>query len=139
MESPMATYMQKENISLVSVAVVGALLVGVSGCGKTEKEKEPIVTVRTSPAEQAPISQLISAEAVVFPIQQAVITPKITAPIRQFFVQRGSRVRPRHVLAKLEDKDLTAAAEQSKGEFAQAKAGYATTVGAGHPEQMQKA
>jgi len=30
-------------------------------------------------------------------------------------------------------------AEQSKGEFAQAEAGYATTVGAGLPEQVQKA
>jgi len=29
--------------------------------------------------------------------------------------------------------------EQSKGEFAQAEAGYATTVGAGLPEQVQKA
>jgi len=42
------------------------------------------------------------------------------------------------VLAILENKDLAAAAEQSKGEFAQAEAGYATTVGAGLPEQRQK-
>jgi len=88
--------------------------------------------VQTSPAEQALISQLISAEAVVFPVQQAVITPKITAPIRQFFVVRGSRVRQGQFCSPFwENKDLAAAAEQSKGEFAQAEAGYATTVGAG--------
>ena len=95
--------------------------------------------MQTAPAERAPISQVISAEAVVFPVAQAVITPKITSPIRQFLVQRGSRVRQGQVLAILENKDLAAAAEQSKGEFAQAEAGYATTVGAGLPELRQKA
>jgi len=54
-------------------------------------------------------------------------------------VVRGSRVRQGQLLAILENKDLAAAAEQSKGEFAQAEAGYATTVGAGLPEQVQKA
>jgi multidrug efflux pump subunit AcrA (membrane-fusion protein) len=98
-----------------------------------------VVSVQTAPAERAPISQVISAEAVVFPVAQAVITPKITSPIRQFLVQRGSRVRQGQVLAILENKDLAAAAEQSKGEFAQAEAGYATTVGAGLPELRQKA
>jgi HlyD family secretion protein len=139
MKPPMTIHLQTQRVSLVFVATIGALLFGMSGCGKTVKEKEPVVTVQTSPAEQAPISQLISAEAVVFPVAQAVITPKITAPIRQFFVLRGSRVHQGQLLAKLEDKDLAAAAEQSKGEFAQAEAGYATTVGAGLPQQLQKA
>ena len=139
MKPPMTTYTHTQKVSLISVAVIGALLFGMSGCGSTGKEKEPLVTVQTRPAERAPISQLISAEAVVFPVQQAVITPKITSPIRQFLVQRGSRVRQGQVLAILENKDLAAAAGQSKGEFEQAEAGYATTVGAGLPEQMQKA
>src|SRR2546429_2942195 len=47
---------------------------------------------------------------------RSVITPKITSPIRQFLVQRGSRVRQGQMLAILENKDLAAAAEQSKGE-----------------------
>jgi len=139
MKLPMTVHLQRQRGSLVSVAAIGALLFGMSGCGKTEKEKEPVVSVQTAPAERAPISQVISAEAVIFPVAQAVITPKITSPIRQFLVQRGSRVRQGQVLAILENKDLAAAAEQSKGEFAQAEAGYATTVGAGLPEQRQKA
>jgi len=139
MKLSMTIHLQRQRGSLVSVAAIGALLFGMSGCGKTEKEKEPVVSVQTAPAERAPISQVISAEAVIFPVAQAVITPKITSPIRQFLVQRGSRVRQGQVLAILENKDLAAAAEQSKGEFAQAEAGYATTVGAGLPEQRQKA
>jgi HlyD family secretion protein len=139
MKLPTTIHLQTRGVSIVTVAAIGVLLSGMSGCGKTVKEKDPIVSVQTSPAERAPISQLISAEAVVFPVAQAVITPKITAPIRQFFVLRGSRVHQGQLLAKLEDKDLAAAAEQSKGEFAQAEAAYATTVGAGLPEQIQKA
>jgi multidrug efflux pump subunit AcrA (membrane-fusion protein) len=43
------------------------------------------------------------------------------------------------LLAVLENKDLAGAAEQSKGEFEQAEASYATTVGASLPQQIQKA
>jgi len=139
MKLSMTILLQRQRVSLVSMAAIGALLSGMGGCGKTVTEKDPVVSVQTAPAERAPISQVISAEAVVFPVAQAVITPKITSPIRQFLVQRGSRVRQGQVLAILENKDLAAAAEQSKGEFAQAEAGYATTVGAGLPEQRQKA
>jgi multidrug efflux pump subunit AcrA (membrane-fusion protein) len=139
MKLPIAILLETQRVSHVFVAAIGALLFGISGCGQTAKEKDPVVLVQTAPAERAPISQLLSAEAVVFPVQQAVITPKITSPIRQFLVQRGSRVRQGQLLAVLENKDLAAAAEQSKGEFAQAEAAYATTVGAGLPEQIQKA
>jgi HlyD family secretion protein len=139
MKPPMTTYTHTQKVSLATVVAIGALLFGMSGCGNTAKEKEPLVTVQTAPAERAPISQLISAEAVIFPVAQAVITPKITSPIREFLVKRGSPVRKGQVLAILENKDLAAAAEQGKGEFTQAEAAYATTVGAGLPEQIQKA
>ena len=43
------------------------------------------------------------------------------------------------MLAVLENADLSAAAEQSKGELEQAQAGYATTTGASIPQQVQKA
>jgi len=54
-------------------------------------------------------------------------------------VQRGSRVKRGQLLAVLENKDLTAAAEASKGDFEQADAAYVTTVNAGLPQQIQKA
>jgi len=109
------------------------------GCGGGEKEPEPIVTVQVTPAKRGPIEQTVSAEAVVSPLQQAVITPKITSTISKFYVQRGSRVKQGQILAVLENADLEGAAEQSKGEFEQAEAGYATTTGASLPEQIQKA
>jgi len=118
------------------------LLCGVAllhGCGATEKEPEPVVAVQVVSAKRAPIAQTVSAEAVVFPLQQAVITPKITSTIRKFYVQRGTHVKQGQLLAELENADLAGAAEQSKGEFEQAEAGYATTTGATLPQQIQKA
>jgi len=54
-------------------------------------------------------------------------------------VQRGTHVKQGQILAELENADLASAAEQSKGEFEQAEAGYTTTTGASLPEQIQKA
>ena len=121
------------------LAAVSLFVFALIGCGGSEKEPETVVTVQVTPATRGAIEQTVSAEAVVFPLQQAVITPKITSTIRKFYVQRGSRVKQGQLLAELENRDLVGAAEQSKGEFEQAEAGYATTTGASLPEQIQKA
>jgi HlyD family secretion protein len=98
-----------------------------------------VASVQVTPVTVAPISDVISAEAVLSPLQQAIITPKITSTIKTFLVQRGSRVRQGQLLAVLENADLTAAAEQSKGEFEQAEAGYDVSTGASIPQDLQKA
>jgi HlyD family secretion protein len=118
---------------------LASILCIVSGCSKAEKEKEPVVSVQTTPAQRAPISQIITAEAVVYPLQQATVAPKISSTIKKFYVQRGARVKKGQLLAELENKDLSAAAESSKGDFEQAEANYVTTVGASLPQQIQKA
>jgi HlyD family secretion protein len=139
MNTRMKSSMSKQFLSLRMAVFTGAALVLLSGCKQEEKEKVPIVTVQTTAVSRGPISQTITAEAVVYPLQQAVLTPKITSTIRNFLVQRGSRVKKGQLLAVLENADLSAAAEQSKGEFEQAEAGYATTTGSSLPQQMQKA
>jgi len=111
----------------------------LAGCGSAEKEKEPVVTVQTQPAERQSVSQFVSAEAVVFPLKQATVSPKITSTIADFKVQRGSRVKRGQLLAILENKDLAAQAQASQGDFEQADANYAITVNAGVPQQIQKA
>jgi multidrug efflux pump subunit AcrA (membrane-fusion protein) len=122
---------------ILASALMGLLLLG--GCGKDAKEKEPVVSVQTTPAKRGPISQVITAEAVVYPLQQANVAPKITSTVKKFYVQRGSRVKQGQLLAELENKDLAGLAEASKGDFEQADALYATTVGATLPQQIQKA
>jgi HlyD family secretion protein len=140
MKAPMISFIQKY-CALVAIAGVVAGLSGfASGCGGgEEKEKEPVVSVQATPAARGPIEQMVSAEAVVFPLEQAVVAPKITSTVKKFLVQRGSRVKKGQLLVELENADLSAAAESSKGDYEQAEASYATTVGAGLPQQIQKA
>lgn len=121
------------------VAAAAGLLSLSGGCKSEEKEKEPVVSVQVMPAQKAPIAQTVTAEAVVFPLEQATIAPKITSTVKRFLVQRGSHVKKGDLLAELENADLSATAESSKGEYEQAEASYVTTVGAGLPQQLQKA
>src|SRR3989440_1541553 len=120
-------------------STMAAILCVASGCSKAEKEKEPVVSVHTTPARRAPISQVISVEAVVYPLEQATIAPKITSTIKRFHVQRSSRVKKGQLLVELENGDLSGVALASKGDFKQADATYVTTVNAGLPQQIQKA
>jgi multidrug efflux pump subunit AcrA (membrane-fusion protein) len=120
---------------VASIAIAAAL----AGCAKKEAEVEPVVAVQVQPVKRASISQVISADAVVYPVEQAVITPKISSTIKSFAVQRGSKVKKGQLLAVLENADLNAALDQSKGEFQQAEAAYATQTGAGLPQELQKA
>lgn len=139
MNQTMITRRQKTLLSawlLASICMIASALVGCSAPGK---EKEPLVSVQVTPAKRAPIAQVISAEAVVYPLEQATIAPKITSTIKHFYVQRGARVKKGQLLAELENADLSAAAEASRGDFKQADATYITTVNAGLPQQIQKA
>lgn len=123
--------------TLLGVSV--AVLLVAAGCGQQEKEKEAEVTVQTTPAQRGAIAQTVSTEAVVFPLEQATIAPKITSTVKRFLVQRGARVKKDQLLAELENADLSASAEASKGDYEQAQANYVLTVGAGLPQQIQKA
>jgi multidrug efflux pump subunit AcrA (membrane-fusion protein) len=133
-------YGTQKHFAFAAMAAVAALLSGFAwGCAKEEKEKEPEVSVQTTPAEKEDISQIVNEEAVIFPLQQATVVPKITSTIKQFQVQRGDRVRKGQLLAVLENADLSAAAESSRGDFEQAEAAYTTTVTSSLPQQIQKA
>jgi HlyD family secretion protein len=136
LRSPRGTSIRFRASCLISATMFA---VAISGCTKKEAEVEPIVSVQVQPAKLAPISETVTVDAVIYPIEQAVITPKITSTIKSFNVQRGSRVHKGQLLAILENADLAAAADQSKGEFQQAEAGYATTTGASLPQELQKA
>jgi len=121
-------------------ACVAALLALVSfGCSGKEREKEPVVSVESALVQRTRLQRTVTAEAIVFPLHQAALVPKISAPVEKFYINRGSHVRQGQLLAVLENKDLSAAAEQSKGEFEQAQAAYETTTVASVPEEVRKA
>jgi len=124
--------------SMLLATIAGVLLISV-GCGGQEKEKEPVVSVEVTPAQRGEIAQIVTVEAVVFPLEQATVAPKITSTVKKFWVQRGTRVKKGQLLAELENADLSASAEASKGDYDIAQANYVMTVGMTLPQQIQKA
>lgn len=114
-------------------------LVMAAGCSSEKPEQGPVVSVQVAPVEKTAIEQTITTQAVLFPKQQSAIVPKISAPVQKFLVQRGSAVKEGQLLAVLENKDLSAAAQDSRGALDQAQATYETTTAANLPEEIQKA
>jgi len=98
-----------------------------------------VVSVESALVQRTQLQRTVTAEAILYPLHQAALVPKISAPVEKFYVNRGSHVRKGQLLALLENKDLSAAAQQSKGEFEQAQAAYETTTAASVPEEVQKA
>ncbi|HVH88588.1 MAG TPA: efflux RND transporter periplasmic adaptor subunit [Terriglobales bacterium] len=119
-------------LALIAVACLTA-------CSKEQAEPQPVVSVQAVPVKQGSISQTITTDAVLFPINQATIVPKIAAPVQKAFVVRGAKVRQGQLLVTLENKDLAAAAEQGRGDLAQAQAAEVIATNNSVPEELQKA
>jgi len=124
--------------ALLTPIVAAFLLISIA-CSGEKGDKEPTVTVQVVPVEKTTIQHVIKSQAILFPRQQAAIVSKISAPMQKFLIKRGSAVHKGQLLAVLENRDLSAAAQENKGAFSQAEATYATTTAAGLPEEMQKA
>jgi HlyD family secretion protein len=121
----------------VVVTLCGLLL--CLGCSSEKPAEEPTVSVQVAPVEKTTIQHVVETQAVLFPLQQAAIVPKISAPVQKFLVKRGSPVKEGQLLAVLENRDLAAAVQDTKGSFEQQQATYETTTAANLPEEIQKA
>jgi len=125
-------------LAIAGVAALASVLI-TAGCSSDKGDKEPTVTVQVAAVEKTTIQHTIHTQAILFPRQQAAIVPKISAPVKKFLVKRGSPVRQGQLLAVLENRDLSAAAQENKGSYEQAQASYETTTAAGLPEEIRKA
>lgn len=128
----------RPRILTASALAIGALLLSL-GCSSDKGDKEPVVTVHVAPVEKTAIQHTVQAQAILFPRQQAAIVPKISAPVQKFLVKRGSPVHEGQLLAVLENRDLAAAAQDTRGAYDQAQASYETTTAASLPEEIRKA
>ncbi|HET9307470.1 MAG TPA: efflux RND transporter periplasmic adaptor subunit [Candidatus Sulfotelmatobacter sp.] len=124
---------------LTGTAVAIAALLLSAGCSSEKGDKEPVVTVHAAAVEKTTIQHTVQAQAILFPRQQAAIVPKISAPVQKFLVKRGSPVHAGQLLAVLENRDLAAAAQDTRGAYDQAQASYETTTAASLPEEIRKA
>ena len=123
---------------VLSVAPLTFVLLMIPACS-SDKPAEPTVSVQVVPVKKATIEQTVKSEAILFPLAQSAIVPKINAPVKAFYVKRGDKVRAGQLLAKLESRDLAAAAQDSKGAYDQAQAAYAIATASTLPEETQKA
>src|SRR5450432_4284061 len=121
----------------VGLVAIGLLL--LSGCSKNEPKDEPTVTVQVAPVEKTTIQHTITTQAILFPRAQAAIVPKITAPVQKYLIKRGSPVHAGELLAVLENRDLSAAVQDTQGTYRQQQAAYEATTRAGLPEEIRKA
>ena len=121
------------------VLVFAACLIALAGCSKkAEKEAEPIVPVQVTEVKLDSIRRIVTSDAVLYPRNQASVVPKISAPVKKIHVNRGDHVKEGQLLAVLENRDLAAAAMESKGMYEQAEASYKVTSGASVPEELTK-
>jgi HlyD family secretion protein len=125
-------------LSVARLATATGMLM-MAGCSSNKGDKEPVVSVQVAAVEKTTIQHTIKSQAILFPRQQAAIVPKIGAPVQKFLIKRGSPVHEGELLAVLENRDLSAAAQDTKGSYDQAQAAYETTTGASLPEEIQKA
>ena len=127
-------------IAVPALAAV-VLLAALCGCSGSGDKNAPaaLVTVQAEKPTVGPISEHIVADAVLSPLAQAAISPKITAPVKKFYVQRGSHVAAGELLATLDNRDLSAAALDSQGQYETAQADYASQTQATLPEGYAKA
>lgn len=120
------------------LALLGIALLMTAACS-SEKPAEPTVSVQVVPVKKATIEQTVKSEAILFPLAQSAIVPKISAPVKAFYVKRGDKVHAGQLLAKLESRDLAAAAQDNEGSYDQAQAAYAIATASTLPEEIQKA
>jgi HlyD family secretion protein len=135
--NPVAKHPVRRGLVLSLAPLTFALLLSPACSGK--KPEEPTVSVQVVPVKKATIEQTVKSEAILFPLAQSAIVPKISAPVKAFYVKRGDKVHTGQVLAKLENRDLAAAAEDNRGAYDQAQAAYAIATASTLPEEIQKA
>jgi RND family efflux transporter MFP subunit len=118
-----------------------AMLSLLLGCSKSKEGEESaaVTPVEVATAKRAPIQAVVSAEAILYPLRQANVVPKISAPVARFLVQRGDHLREGQLVAILESRDLTAAAQESKELYEQAQAAYQNMAAVTMPDDLTKA
>jgi multidrug efflux pump subunit AcrA (membrane-fusion protein) len=123
----------------ITAVCLSALVACSSRQDSSAAEADAATPVQVEGAKNDTIQWVITADAVLYPLRQANTVPKISAPVQKFFVNRGDQVHEGQLLAVLENRDLIAAAEESRSLYEQAKATYETTTAATMPEDLTKA
>ena len=124
------------------IITVCALSLFMAACGKAkekEADEEPPASVQVDDVTRGPIDLIVEADAVLYPVDQASVTSKISAPVKRVLVNRGDHVKAGQLLAELEDRDLVAAAQESRSQYDQSEASLQTLTAGTIVEDRAKA
>ena len=121
------------------VALLIATLALSSCSKKEEKEAEAPAPVQVTSVTQDTIRRTIAGDGVLYPKDKSDVMPKVSAPVQKFYVSRGDHVKQGQLIAVLENRDLAAAAAETKGAVDQAESNLKLTEGATIPESVVKA
>jgi HlyD family secretion protein len=121
------------------LAAAGLLI--LSGCSKkaAQDTAETPAPVQVTAVTQETIRRTVEGDGVLYPQDQAGVVPKVSAPVQRFMVNRGDRVRAGQLVATLENRDLSAAVAESRGQLNQAESNFRSTSSATVPEEVTKA
>jgi multidrug efflux pump subunit AcrA (membrane-fusion protein) len=124
-----------------TLLLAAAGLLVMSGCAKKadEEKAEAPAPVQVTAVTQETIRRTVEGDGVLFPQDQAGVVPKVSAPVLRFLVNRGDRVRAGQLVATLENRDLSAAVAESRGQLNQAESNLRSTSSATIPEEVTKA
>ncbi len=125
---------------MTKAILVLPLLLLLVGCSEQEApDPETAAPVQVATATRETIHRVIAADGALYPIDQANVMPKITAPVAKFYVNRGDHVKAGQLIARLENRDLMAAAAAARAQLEQAESSLRTTASATVPEAEVKA
>ncbi len=122
-----------------NVLFAAGVLLLLGACSKPQETAKAPAPVQVTAVTQATIRRIVSGDGALFPLDQTSIMPKTAAPVQKFYVNRGDHVKQGQLLAVLENRDLIAAAAESKGAVEQAESNLRATEGATVPESVVKA
>lgn len=111
------------------------------GCSRDDSEKKtpPLVEVRLDAVKTADLTETIEAPGTLFPLAQAAVAARISAPIRELKVRKGSPVIKDEVIAVLENGDLEAARNETRGALQEAESSLARLSAGGLPGELERA
>lgn len=111
---------------LATWLATGLLVALLVGCGETpptpEESAVPSVAVTVAVATPETVGDMVEASGVVEPWRRVKPGTKILGRISEVNVREGDRVERGQVLARLEDRDLEAAADQARAGIVMAEA-----------------
>ncbi len=123
-----------------TILLLSPLLLVISACSKKEApEAEVAAPVQVTAAARETMHRIVIADAVIFPVDQANVMSKVSAPVAKFYVNRGDHVKAGELIARLENRDLTAAVAAAKAQLAQSEANLRTVTSSTVPEAEIKA